>query len=106
MESDLSDDREQVLQIRGDDKGSLPHCIKVEVQGVPMYGIVDSGANITIIGGQMFKKVATVTKLKRRDFKVAYKQLRNYDQKPFELHGGHHLQRQSDEESGVHINRC
>ena len=36
--------------------------------GVPMYGIMDSGADITIIGDQTFKKVATATKHKRRDF--------------------------------------
>ena len=54
FESDLRDDREQVLQVRVDDKGSLSRCVKVEVQGVSMYGIMDSG--------QMFKKV-----LKSRD---------------------------------------
>lgn len=48
FESDLSDDREQVLQVRVDDKGSLPRCVKVEVQ--------------SWIVGQMFKKV-----LKSRD---------------------------------------
>ena len=33
-----------------------------------MYGIMDSGADITIIGDQTFKKVATAAKHKRRDF--------------------------------------
>ena len=59
LESDLSDDREQVLHLRVGDKGSLPCCVKMEVQGVHMYGIMDSGADITIIGDQTFKKVAT-----------------------------------------------
>ena len=68
LESDLSDDREQVLHLRVDDKGSLPHCVKMEVQGVPMYGIMDSSADITIIGDQTFKEVATATKHKRCDF--------------------------------------
>ena len=68
LESDLSDDREQVLHLRVGDKGSLPRCMKGEVQGVPMYGIMDSGADITIIGDQTFKKVATAAKHKRRDF--------------------------------------
>ena len=44
LESNLSDNREQVLQVGVDDKGSLPCCVKVEVQGVSMYGIMDSGA--------------------------------------------------------------
>ena len=75
LESDLSDDREQVLQVKVDDKGSLPRCVKVEMQGVPMHGIVDSGADITIIGGRMFKKVATVAKLKISDFRQTAKEL-------------------------------
>lgn len=73
-----------MLQVKVDDKGSLPRCVKVEMQGVPMHGIVDSGADITIIGGRMFKKVATVAKLKISDFRQT---ARNYDQKPFKLHG-------------------
>ena len=35
----------------------------MSVQGVPMEGVVDSGADITIIGGEMFKRVASVAKL-------------------------------------------
>ena len=44
-----------------------PHCAEVNVQGVPMMsGVVDSGADITIMGGEMFKcvHVATIAKLK------------------------------------------
>ena len=40
----LSDtDDPGVLQVRVCDKGSKAHCVKVSVQGVPMYGVVDSG---------------------------------------------------------------
>ena len=34
-----------------------------------MYGIVDSGADITIMEGDMYKKVAQIAKLKKRVFK-------------------------------------
>lgn len=54
-------------------------CTRECIQGVLAYGIVDSGADITIIGGELFKKVAAVARLKKRDFKVANKTLRNYD---------------------------
>ena len=33
-----------------------------------MYGIVDSGADITIMGGEMFKRLAREARLKRRHF--------------------------------------
>ena len=31
--------------------GSSSRCAKVEIQGVPVYEIMDTGADITIIGG-------------------------------------------------------
>ena len=53
-----SDGTDKVRQVRVHDKGSRPHCAHVNVQGVPMSGVVDSGADITIMGGDMFKRVA------------------------------------------------
>ena len=53
--SDSSEEGE-VTAVKIDDKGSYPQCVQVQVQGVPMYGIVDSGADITIIGGRMFQR--------------------------------------------------
>ena len=73
--------------VRVVDKGSAPQCVRVQVQGVPAYGLIDSGADITIMGGTLFKKVATVTKLKKRDFMKADKVPRTYDQRPFQLDG-------------------
>ena len=47
------------------DEGSKLWCAKAEVQGVPMYGILDSGANITIVGGEVFNKVARIAEEKK-----------------------------------------
>ena len=69
------------------DTGSTPQCAKVLVQGVPAYGIIDSAADITIIGSGLFKKVASVCRLKKKDFKSPDTTPRPYDQKPFMLHG-------------------
>jgi len=55
------------------------------VQGVPAFGIIDTGADITIIGDKLFKRVATITHLKKRDFKRADKTPSAYYQKPFSL---------------------
>ena len=69
----------QVNSVRITDKGSVTQCVKVRVQGVPVYGLIDSGADITILGGSLFKKVATVARLKKRNFMKADKVPRTYD---------------------------
>ena len=50
-------------------------CVPVLVQGVPAYGIVDSAADITIIGGRPFRKVASEAWLKKRNLKPSDKSL-------------------------------
>ena len=77
----------RVTMVRIPDKGSVTQCVKVQVQGVPAYGMIDSGADISIIGGILFKKVATVARLKKHDFKKADKIPQTYDQQPFQLDG-------------------
>ena len=52
-----------------------------------MSGVIDTAADITIMGGEMFKKVAAVAKLHNKDFKPADKTPYNYDKKPFRLDG-------------------
>lgn len=53
-----------VSQVRVADKGSQAHCARVLIQGVPAYGVIDSGTDITIMGGTLFKRVATAARLK------------------------------------------
>ncbi len=48
----------------------------------PAYGVIDSGADITILGGDLFRKVATVAWLKKRGLKKPDKIPKTYDQKP------------------------
>ena len=57
------------------------------VEGVPSSGIVDSGADITIIGKDLLKRVATVAKLKKNRLKEVDKTPRTYNGQPFDLHG-------------------
>ena len=47
------------------DKGSQIQCAQVFVQGVTAEGLIDSGAEITKMGSELFKKVATVNRLKK-----------------------------------------
>ena len=59
-------------------------CAEVFIQGVPAEGLVDSGAEITIMGGELFKKVATVNRLKK-DFKKPDKVCKTYSRQTFPL---------------------
>ena len=71
--------------IRVADQGSKPHHAKVMVQGVPTYNY--GGADITIMGGDLFKLVASVNKLKKSAFKKPDKVPRPYNQQTFTLDG-------------------
>ena len=63
-----------MTEIRIPDRGSQPQTVGIVVGGVPMDAVVDSGSDITIIGEEMFKKVASVAKLRKRNFKSPEKQ--------------------------------
>ena len=56
---------------------------------MPVYGIVDTGADITIIDGKLFKLIATkaIPKLKKKDLQQPDKVLRNYDGNTLTLDG-------------------
>jgi len=79
-------DEGDVLTIQA---GTGSRCAKVKIQGVPVYGIVDTGADITITGGKLFKLIATqaTPRLKKRDLQKLDKVPYNYDGHTFTLHG-------------------
>lgn len=78
---------DNVRVVRVQDGDSQPHYAEVQVQGVPAEGIVDSGANIVIMGTEIFKKVATANKIKKKAFHKPDKVPHTYDQKVFTLDG-------------------
>lgn len=69
------------------DEGSIPKCVTVLLQGVPAIGLVDTGADITIMGGELFKTVAVAARLKKIDLQKENKTPKTYDQKVFTLDG-------------------
>ena len=77
----------EVRTIRVADKGSSSQCARVQIQGVPAYGIIDTGSDLTIIGGELFKRVAAAAKLRRRDCRAPDKVPRTYAQQEFRLDG-------------------
>ena len=85
----FSSDSEEgdVCLVRVHDKGSRQRCADVEVQGVAACGVVDTGADITIMGGELFKRVAAVARLRKKDFKPADRKPYTYGDQPFSLDG-------------------
>ena len=67
----FSDSDSNMDTVRVDDKGNKSQYVSVQVQDAPTSGIINSGADITIMGGKLFKKVAAVARLKKCDFKKA-----------------------------------
>ena len=77
--SDSEDSEESVNTIRVSDKNSLLQCVRVLIQGVPVYGIIGTAANNTIMGGQLFRKAASVAHLKKKQLKRADNTPRYYN---------------------------
>ena len=82
-----SDTDGSINLVRITDQGSHLRKVTVEIAGVPATGLVDTGADITIMGPDLFKKVAAVAGLKKRQFKPADKQPHTYDRRQFHLDG-------------------
>ena len=69
------------------DQGSKPQGARVLIGGVAAWGVVDSGADITIMGKELFKQVASVCMLRKRDFKKPDRIPKTYDRTTFSLDG-------------------
>ena len=78
-------DDEVVKKVELRDEGSVPKCVSLLTQGVAATGLIDSGADITIMGGELFKRVAVAAKLKKRDLYKSDKTPKTYDQRTFTL---------------------
>ena len=55
--------------------------------GVPAAGLVDTDADITIMGPDLFKKVAAIAGLKKKHFRPVEKVPHTYDRHQFNLDG-------------------
>lgn len=83
-DTDSESSDSSVSTVRIEDKSSKPRKVTVTIQG---EGVIDSGADITIINGDLFKNIAAAAKLRKKAFKQPDKILYTYDQKPFTLDG-------------------
>ena len=81
-----SDSESSVDMVRVDNQGSRPQYVNIQIQDVPMSGVIDTGADITIMGVKLFKKIAKAARLKK-DFKQPDRTPCTYDRKKLKLHG-------------------
>ena len=82
---DSSDsDSDGVHQIRVSDRGSKPRYGNVLIKGLPA---AEYGADITIVNGALFAKIAAAARLKKKNFQPADKVPRTYSQERFKLDG-------------------
>ena len=82
-----SESENDVRLVRVTDSGSRTQLARVDVQGVPADGVVDTAADITIMGGKLFALVASSARLRKKNFKPPDKTPRTYDRKVFRLDG-------------------
>ena len=73
--------------VRVTDHGSRLRRVQVDITGVPATGLIDTGADISIMGPELFKKVAAVAGIKKKQFKPADKLPHTYDRRTFHLDG-------------------
>ena len=64
-----------------------PQSATVNIEGVPVTGIIDMGSDITIISGDMFKTVIAKAGLKKEEFKTVDKQAFTYNKQSITLDG-------------------
>ena len=67
--------------------GDSPESATVNIEGVAVTGIIDTGPNITIISGDMFKTVIAKARLKKEEFKTVDNQAFTYNKQHITLDG-------------------
>lgn len=85
--SSESESDSEIRSVRIQDSGSQLRCARVDIHGVPVVGLVDTGADITIMGRKVFQKVAAVARLRKKNFKKPDKTPYGYNQQPFHVDG-------------------
>ena len=87
LSSDSEDEEDGVRLVRISDQGSEQQHADVLIEGVPAKGVIDSGAEITIMGGKLFARIAAVARLKKSRLKASDKIPKTYDRRSFTLDG-------------------
>ena len=71
---------------------STPKSIEVQIEGLPIRGIIDTGSDITILSGTAFQEIVTACGIKREQFKPPDRTTCTYRHQPLKLDGQLDLQ--------------
>ena len=82
-----SEDSDGVRLVQVADEGSQSQLTHMIVQGVPADSMIDTSADITIMGQELFASVAAAARLHKENFRKPDKVSRMYDRKTFPLDG-------------------
>ena len=83
---DSDDSTVGVVCVKGN--SSQSRKVIVDIAGVPAQALVNTGADITIMGPELFKKVTSVASITKKQFKAAdIKFPFTYDRRQFQLDG-------------------
>ena len=69
-----------------------PKSIEVQIEGLPIRGIIDTGSDITILSGTAFQEIVTACGIKREQFKPPDTTTCSYGHQPLKLDGQLDLQ--------------
>ena len=78
---------------------STPKNIEVQIEGLPIRGIIDTGSDITILSGTAFQEIVTACGIKREQFKPPDRTACIYGHQPLKLDGQLDLQIKFGEKS-------
>ena len=68
-----------MLQAHITDWGGKPAYTDVQIEGVPARGVIDSGSDITVMGGDMFRYAAMIMRLRKSQFRKPVRVPRAYN---------------------------
>lgn len=85
LSSNPDSDDPGVWQVCIVNQGSKPQYVLVE--NIPARGVINSGCDITIMGGELFSHAVTVLRMQKSQFRKPEKVPKTYSGRNFELNG-------------------
>ena len=82
-----SEESDGVRLIQMADESSQSQLADVIIQGVPADGVINTGADITIMGQELFARVTAAAKLRKKNFQKPDKVPQTYDQRTYNRDG-------------------
>ena len=90
---------DSVSTVQDKEVTGTPKSTEVQIEGLPIRGIIDTGSDITILSGTAFQEIVTACGIKREQFKPPDTTACSYGHQPLKLDGQLDLQVKFGEKS-------